>query len=925
MKMKIILGVAVTFLFFIFLAGNASALDVTTDSCYTFVDNNTYVTLNASLSWSGSCFYCNGFENLTLDCAGYTVTGSGSQPFFFRSPACDNITIKNCTVVNAYYWLWSSGTDYPTRNYHIYNVNATKYTTDGGGAFLYVSTNGGVVINIDSHNVTYYDAGAEYMYYIEGASGVNAYQYNVTQTGGGGGNRWRITGGTRTYYAEDYAWMNITALNATSGDAIAGADVNITDNAGIKNVNTTTDADGSLYDYLLFQYYNITTSSGIGGSETSTNPQSISGRKNTYVNSTTFDAVDNGNFLLYLEEPVPDVTAPNIIIESPHGKYYIPEIYFNVTMNDTHPDTCLVDWGQGNYTMTNSSGDWNYFNDSMPEGSFIVEFFCNDTSGNIGYNTTNFAIDLPPVIFIDDCMNLPRSDTIYKFQNNISTSVVGTCFHAGTITNATMDCDGFTILDTTSGGTEPVLIGLESVNDFTLKNCNIINFSHVFLNGGSTPVIYAYDINIQTSNHDTPDFLENIASARNYTIYLINVTHIGTGAGSFLFQNDNANMTIYAINSSWSNVNPMYRKYAGSADAYFAIYKMFNTGFRILQMDTGNPIFNATVDISDVYGNPFTIFTDTNGNANILLNYYNCSTHETGDNNFNCGEDYYNPYIINVLKSGYATNTSSFNVTDNSIVIIYMTDSNSPVISIDVPVNSTHSNSSIWFNITGNRLLDACFVDYGYGNKTMTNSSGNWNYLNSSMADGNYLAEFFCNSTVGVIGYNSVNFAIDTTPPLIDVTSPLNVTYTVPSMWFNITSPDAVSCLVNYGLGGEIMTNSSGNWSYLNGSMINGVYSVQFYCVDAFGNLNVTTPIVFTVDVPHSKPPIIDPSSITGQLVLTLGFGIMGLFAILTLLGIGYVTSTGKPDPETIAKIMIGVTIIILMIVAVWTGIVTPP
>jgi uncharacterized membrane protein len=71
--------------------------------------------------------------------------------------------------------------------------------------------------------------------------------------------------------------------------------------------------------------------------------------------------------------------------------------------------------------------------------------------------------------------------------------------------------------------------------------------------------------------------------------------------------------------------------------------------------------------------------------------------------------------------------------------------------------------------------------------------------------------------------------------------------------------------------------------------------------------------------------PMVDPSSITGQLVLTLGFGIMGLFAVMTLLGFGYITSTGKPDPETIAKIMIGVVIIILMIVAVWTGIVHPP
>jgi hypothetical protein len=90
-------------------------------------------------------------------------------------------------------------------------------------------------------------------------------------------------------------------------------------------------------------------------------------------------------------------------------------------------------------------------------------------------------------------------------------------------------------------------------------------------------------------------------------------------------------------------------------------------------------------------------------------------------------------------------------------------------------------------------------------------------------------------------------------------------------------------------------------------------------------NINMNTNRVYSISMNLITTPVIDPNSITGQLVLTLGFGIMGLFAVLTLLGMGYVTSTGKPDPEIIAKIMIGVTIIILMIVAVWTGIVTPP
>jgi hypothetical protein len=65
--------------------------------------------------------------------------------------------------------------------------------------------------------------------------------------------------------------------------------------------------------------------------------------------------------------------------------------------------------------------------------------------------------------------------------------------------------------------------------------------------------------------------------------------------------------------------------------------------------------------------------------------------------------------------------------------------------------------------------------------------------------------------------------------------------------------------------------------------------------------------------------------SITGQLVISLGFGIMGLFAILTLLGFGYTTATGKPDTDTFIKIIVSIVIIILAIVAVWQGIVAPP
>jgi parallel beta-helix repeat protein len=83
------------------------------------------------------------------------------------------------------------------------------------------------------------------------------------------------------------------------------------------------------------------------------------------------------------------------------------------------------------------------------------------------------------------------------------------------------------------------------------------------------------------------------------------------------------------------------------------------------------------------------------------------------------------------------------------------------------------------------------------------------------------------------------------------------------------------------------------------------------------------------VDVNQMSDYLLEDSvnipNITGQLVVTLGFGIMGIVAVLSLLGFTYVTSEGKPDIDTFIKIIISIVIIVLAIVAVWQGIVISP
>lgn len=268
-----------------------------------------------------------------------------------------------------------------------------------------------------------------------------------------------------------------------------------------------------------------------------------------------------------------------------------------------------------------------------------------------------------------------------------------------------------------------------------------------------------------------------------------------------------------------------------------------------------------------------------------------------------------------------AQNSTDYIFTENRTLKI---DSIAPSMTIQSPLNRTYNTTDIWFNITASSNADTCMVDYGLSNVTMTNSSGNYNYNDASVSQGVHIATFYCNNSVGMWNSNAITFTIDSMPPNITIQSPINPTYyNTALIWFNITlNENGNTCFVNYSSGNIPMTNSSGNWHYST-TLSNGAYTPIFSCNDTAGNSNIANGSTFNIINPPT-PPIIDPSSITGQLV-TLGFGIMGLFAVLTLLGIGYLESTGKPDPETIAKIMIGVVIIILMIVAVWTGIVTPP
>lgn len=104
-----------------------------------------------------------------------------------------------------------------------------------------------------------------------------------------------------------------------------------------------------------------------------------------------------------------------------------------------------------------------------------------------------------------------------------------------------------------------------------------------------------------------------------------------------------------------------------------------------------------------------------------------------------------------------------------------------PNVTINTPQNISHSTTTIDFNITAidEDRIDSCFftLNSGVTNTTLLNTTTNddYNFTNSSMAQGSHTAKFFCNDSIGNINNSeSVTFIVDTIPPSINIVEPQN-------------------------------------------------------------------------------------------------------------------------------------------------------
>jgi len=101
-----------------------------------------------------------------------------------------------------------------------------------------------------------------------------------------------------------------------------------------------------------------------------------------------------------------DTTIPEVIIQQPLNKTYLGgNIWFNLTCADIGNgcDTAVVEIDNINYTMTNSSGNYNYKATDLSDGSHDIRFYVNDTgivnnmndTETVIYSIGNFTVEYP--------------------------------------------------------------------------------------------------------------------------------------------------------------------------------------------------------------------------------------------------------------------------------------------------------------------------------------------------------------------------------------------------------------------------------------------------------------------------------------------------------------------------------------------------
>ena len=754
-------------------------------------------TLSNDVYYNATCLNVT-VNDVEIDCQGFIVnySATGTVGYGIWSNAT-NTTIKNCQIIEG------SAT------------TANKY----GIFFRGASAKDGTIVNntIDT----------------SGTSGIGVYLFTSA-------NNNNITGNTIS----------------TKGASAYGINPSTSSNYNIMDNNTITTEGANGYGIYLYGSYNNATNNTINTSASATPgiyiyKSSYNNMFSNKINTSSMgfwiygssdaqfsNIIANDNYVD--GKPVNSTYDVDNVICDGYDLTQYGQVIFqnsrNITINNCNISSNGIIFGNSNGTISNSNITSNH--------GYGISFIYSSNS-NISSNkiTTGGVYGYGIYFFLSPSDNIIDSNTIstsdaggvgfylYLTSNNnkISNNIISTSGASSSHGLYLYLSSGNNMTNNTIStiGGNGYGINILSSSSNIITNA-VINISH-----GTT----AYGLSLLTASTNNTFSGINLTSNR-YAIFVDGTSHNFTMSDSVLksFSSYDIGFDTETSGSvNFTNVSFVNKTFHTASKAtlnthwYLDAYANYTNGTNAVGANiTGWNVTGAT-------GFYFSQLTNDSGNIprQTLLEY---SMNTTGI------IKYFNNYTINATRVDGAENlTQSVNMSTNRD-ITFSFDALPPVIIIDSPLNATYNSSTIYFNVSTNENTSWC----GFSLDNLVNVSmqryneSYFNFTNTTISDGSHNVSFSCNDTLNNINTTSLRwFGVDTTPPFINITFPLNISYNtnVSELNYSVSDTNLQNCTYSLNLGVNNVTITCGsNVTTLTSVEGNNTWIV--WANDSVGNTN---------------------------------------------------------------------------------------
>ncbi len=316
-----------------------------------------------------------------------------------------------------------------------------------------------------------------------------------------------------------------------------------------------------------------------------------------------------------------------------------------------------------------------------------------------------------------------------------------------------------------------------------------------------------------------------------------------------VFDNDSFFNNEYALRFTRSSINEI-------SDSLFEdnTYGIYLKG--------SNYDLEETISWNNFSGNNYGIYIDDQDGIQLYDNNF-CPSNTNYDIYMSATTDEHGSGNVCEKPDGwddlYVTGCTYYCDTPPEVTLLYPPDNSTYTTQGDVDLvcqsddNYELVNVSLYHNIAGSWQLNQTKSISGTSNITIFTLS---NIPNGTVFDWNCFA--YDNKSRGSFADEnwSLKVIVDNIAPNVNIISPLNQTYNVSSIDFNITLNEYGIC--EYSLDGGVTNNTMGttdskNFNATNSSMSNGDYFVNYYCEDSIGNKNYSEVVSFNINI--TVPP----------------------------------------------------------------------